>query len=177
MTTFEIYLNRQTDAAGRLAIFARFDEPAYQPGDRLEHVHGGSVVTDESEQALLNEIYRIYNIDHPEDYEQRSLSAGDVVVINGRSFACQAIGWERLHRQPEQPIVTLEDILVEDEYIGYMEREEELIALEEREYMEEERYGYHGAGVEYYDDFDHEVCEWRNSFEYRDKLQAAGFLA
>ncbi len=47
--------------------------------------------------ALLEEAFRIFNIAHPVDYGQRSLSVGDVVTIDQqRSYRCDWIGWEQL---------------------------------------------------------------------------------
>lgn len=90
MTTFEIHLNRAPD------LFRRaWNTPAILPGDRLEFVHGGIVVTNESEAELLAKIFEIYNIDHPVGYNERSLSVGDVVIINGRWFVCEIRGWTR----------------------------------------------------------------------------------
>lgn len=91
MTTFRIYLNRAQD------LFRRFgSDGGYHVGDPLGFVHEGAVITDESEAALLEKIFEIYNIAHPVDYRERSLSVGDVVEINGCRFACQPTGWTRL---------------------------------------------------------------------------------
>ncbi|PTY92929.1 YodL domain-containing protein [Heyndrickxia sporothermodurans] len=48
----------------------------------------------------LEELFRIFNIDHPENYPGRSLSAGDLVMIEDDDeriyFLCGSFGWYRL---------------------------------------------------------------------------------
>jgi len=159
-THFHILLNRSEDMFRRQGGVT---SAGYQHGDQLDVAHEGVVVTDESEAALLEEIFRIYNIDHPADYADRSLSVGDVVEINGRRYACQPTGWTRLV-EPVDPLYTntLDRLLEEDEeadrakafdaWLDDQERHDALDYALEATY--EERYGYHGAGVEYDDDFE-----------------------
>ena len=47
----------------------------------------------DDEESALNEIFRRFNTEHPPDYHNRSLSAGDIVVLNGRAFLCLTQGW------------------------------------------------------------------------------------
>lgn len=146
MTTFEIHLNRSPD------LFRRFgDDGGFQIGDPLEFVHGGAVVTDESEAALLDAIFELYNTCHPPDYQERSLSVGDVVKIEGRFFACQAIGWTRISNPYESALKAFDEAL-EDEF-RLQERDFEAELFGDEEGHAEEKFGYHGAGTEYYDDF------------------------
>src|SRR5579884_1484710 len=50
-----------------------------------------------SDSPVLEEIFRIFNIEHPADYRNRSLSIGDVVTIDeARSYRCACVGWELL---------------------------------------------------------------------------------
>ena len=42
---------------------------------------------------VLDAIFRQLNVDHPEDYHRRSLSVGDVVILNGRPYRCNGDGW------------------------------------------------------------------------------------
>lgn len=64
----------------------------------LKLAYTGSVEA-ESVPAALNEIWRIFNIDHPEDYKDRSLSVGDIVAIggNGEVWSVVESGWTRLN--------------------------------------------------------------------------------
>jgi hypothetical protein len=51
------------------------------------------------DDELLEEAFRLLNVEHPPDYRQRSFSMGDVVTIAGaRSYRCKAVGWQRLER-------------------------------------------------------------------------------
>jgi hypothetical protein len=97
---YHILLNRTEDEEGRLAIFTRFrSEDTYQPDDTLEYVFSGWIVIEPgNEEHILDLLFERFNRGAPgfigdERYPQRSLSAGDVVEVNGRRFACQRIGW------------------------------------------------------------------------------------
>lgn len=50
---------------------------------------------DVNDNASLEDVYRIFNIDHPEDYRGRSLSVSDIVEFpeRGTAFFCQDFGW------------------------------------------------------------------------------------
>jgi hypothetical protein len=53
--------------------------------------------TDATDTGLLEEVFRVLNVDHPGDYKERSLSVGDVVTIaESRSYVCDLTGWIRL---------------------------------------------------------------------------------
>jgi hypothetical protein len=53
---------------------------------------------------LLEEAFRILNIAHPPDYNERSLSVGDVVTIDGkRSYICDWTGWKPLEKTFRRP--------------------------------------------------------------------------
>jgi hypothetical protein len=47
---------------------------------------------------ILDELFEIFNINHPKDYHARSLSVGDVVqIIRGniiKYYYCDMIGWQ-----------------------------------------------------------------------------------
>lgn len=67
----------------------------------LISAYKGTVEADTPSAALEN-IFRTFNIEHPEDYRNRSLSVGDVVQVtedghaDGFYYACQPVGWERI---------------------------------------------------------------------------------
>lgn len=46
-----------------------------------------------SENNILDEIYEILNIRHPMGYDKRSLSVGDIVVINNKAFFVDRFGF------------------------------------------------------------------------------------
>lgn len=94
---YEIHLNEQLDEQGRHVGWM----DGYEPGHELVPAYTGTVIANDDQHAL-NEIFRIFNIDHPEDYEARSLSVGDVVVLHTQdgpyegAFACDPVGWREV---------------------------------------------------------------------------------
>lgn len=44
----------------------------------------------------LEQVYMIYNCEHPEGYKGRSLSCGDAVSLNGKMYFCAKFGWEKI---------------------------------------------------------------------------------
>ncbi len=44
----------------------------------------------------LNKLYRIFNIDHPENFEGRSMSMSDLVVINEVAYYVDRIGFKEV---------------------------------------------------------------------------------
>ena len=96
-----VFLNRQEDEEGRLAIFSRLrTEGAYQEGDELEAVFTRAVAGESKEDALetvfawLNRGSGTFVGD--EAYPQRSLSVGDVVALDGERFVVAVAGFKSL---------------------------------------------------------------------------------
>jgi len=78
--------------------------PAFR-AESMRSVYRLDVVDEGPDAKVLEEAFRIFNIQHPSDYRERSLSIGDVVTINhNRSYRCDWIGWERL----ERPVLVLD---------------------------------------------------------------------
>jgi hypothetical protein len=47
-----------------------------------------------TDMELLEEVFRLLNVSHPNDYTERSLSVGDVLTIaDSRSYVCDWTGW------------------------------------------------------------------------------------
>jgi hypothetical protein len=47
-----------------------------------------------NDQDLLEEAFRLLNVNQPKDYNERSLSVGDVLTISDtRSYRCDWVGW------------------------------------------------------------------------------------
>jgi len=42
----------------------------------------------------LELLFHIFNVDHPKDYEARSLSVSDIVVLDEEPFYCDSFGWK-----------------------------------------------------------------------------------
>ena len=70
--------------------------------ERMRYVYRLEFRNSWSDDELVEETFRILNIAHPADYNERSLSVGDVVTIRRRrSYRCDWLGWQRL----EYPLV------------------------------------------------------------------------
>ena len=64
-------------------------------------VYSGKLIdngTIKSETQILEDIYEMFNINHPNDYHARSLSISDIVAIEReggiRYYYCNFLGWE-----------------------------------------------------------------------------------
>ena len=44
----------------------------------------------------LEELFEIFNIRRPEDFEGRSTSVSDIVEVDGENYYCDATGWVKL---------------------------------------------------------------------------------
>lgn len=45
-------------------------------------------------REYLEELFYVFNEEHPEDFYGHSLSVGDVVVIGETAWFCAPVGWE-----------------------------------------------------------------------------------
>src|SRR5215469_13617253 len=95
---YRILLNRTQDSEGRPIGFF-----GYNPGHKMEEVYVGEYLTDEMQpvESILEELLGIFNTDHPADYRNRSLSVGDVVILEPRpgfyrGFALESFGFEEI---------------------------------------------------------------------------------
>ena len=92
-----------------------YDRVAFESMDYLRHFHGSSAVDSEIYDKVfegevncnsLEEVYRAFNLNHPEGYKGRSLSVSDVVEIiddQGEStfHFCDAIGFQQIDFDPD----------------------------------------------------------------------------
>jgi YodL-like protein len=81
----------------------RFRELAFRPlaeGQRVDmadyrQVYAGEIETGDHPAAVLEVLFRKFNIDQPADYRARSMSMSDMVLLGGCvAFYCQMVGWE-----------------------------------------------------------------------------------
>lgn len=61
-------------------------------------VYKGSLTTNSRlPEDILDDLFEIFNINHPKDYTSRSMSSGDVVQLNGKDYyLCCSSGWHGL---------------------------------------------------------------------------------
>ena len=71
-------------------VFAGLDRDKVNLND-YEEVWSGEV-----EAKDLEDVYFIFNMNHPLDYKGRSLSVSDIVEENGHKWYCDIIGWKLL---------------------------------------------------------------------------------
>ena len=57
------------------------------------HVYTGTVSSTGNIPQILEKIYRILNMEHPDDYTGRSLSVSDIVELLDRYYYCDSFGW------------------------------------------------------------------------------------
>ena len=63
--------------------------------DDYEVVYEGELDYPEMPNAL-EELFEIFNVRRPKDFERRSMSISDVVEIDGKNYYCDFVGWEEL---------------------------------------------------------------------------------
>lgn len=80
-------------------IFCKY---AYRSLDSIDYVHHeyyektyeGEIETDKTNEfEILEEIFTLLNVNHPEDYKGHSLSVSDIVMINNKKYYCDSFGW------------------------------------------------------------------------------------
>ena len=80
-------------------IFCKY---AYQSLAHIDYVHPeyyentyeGEIETDKTNNyEILEEIFTLLNVNHPEDYKGHSLSVSDIVELNGKKYYCDSYGW------------------------------------------------------------------------------------
>ena len=71
----------------------------YVPGNKMAWVWTGEI-DGTMDPRVLEAAFELHNIGDPEGSggyrPYRSLSVGDVVVVDGRAYSCDDIGWTRL---------------------------------------------------------------------------------
>lgn len=73
-----------------------FDDAPFQRGDYLLDV-GTFNIEGENNIGVCNNVYRKLNIDHPQGWEHRSMSIGDVVIIDGgEAYAVAETGFAQV---------------------------------------------------------------------------------
>lgn len=59
-------------------------------------VYEMSNVPAKANELILSDLWEMFNIDLPDDYEGRSMSVSDVVEIGDKRYYCDSIGWVEL---------------------------------------------------------------------------------
>jgi hypothetical protein len=48
------------------------------------------------EEIYLELLFKIFNVNRPEDFKGHSLSVSDIVSLNGKKFYCDSWSWKKL---------------------------------------------------------------------------------
>jgi YodL-like protein len=122
-THFRLLLNCERGAQGFL--------DGYKEGNAMFNVYQG-IVSDKLDgdepEHVANWVFETFNVNHPVDYRNRSMSVGDVVVITNHigeascsetAWACESLGWRQVSipKTQEQKLYVYK---VRDGYDGYI---------------------------------------------------------
>ena len=50
----------------------------------------------ENDFDILEKLFTKFNINHPADFFGHSMSVSDVVILNGKKYYCDSIGWKEI---------------------------------------------------------------------------------
>jgi hypothetical protein len=93
---YRFYVNVEKDEQGRHVGFF-----GYKQGHALELAYTGEVEAI-SDSDALNQLFETFNINHPANYRNRSMSVGDAVVLIdesqplSRTYVCEPVGWKEI---------------------------------------------------------------------------------
>ena len=60
-------------------------------------------IDDNRNELILEYVFQKFNIDHPQGYCGRSLSVGDVVKLEGKTYLCKSIGFQECDFTSNRP--------------------------------------------------------------------------
>jgi hypothetical protein len=90
---YRVFLNET-----RLSRFCELQHGAYL---RLAYAAQLAVEPEEDDMSILNRLFELFNIRHPENYRNRSLSVADVVTVFRRADDCT---YNQPHSYVVQPV-------------------------------------------------------------------------
>ena len=64
--------------------------------DHYDKVYEGEIQDGFSDMAVCEMLFEKFNIDRPADFRGHSLSVSDIVVLDGRKYYTDMIGFERM---------------------------------------------------------------------------------
>lgn len=93
----EIY-QLQIDAPGKFigSLFTFSGECRLKDG-KVDPAGYEKVYEYEAEEDVdLEDVFYIFNMEHPKDFLGHSLSVSDVVALDGKLYFCDSIGWKEM---------------------------------------------------------------------------------
>jgi len=66
--------------------------------ENYKSVYSGDINTKNFTDIIevLEEIFKIFNLNHPEDFHGHSLSVSDIVKIDNKYYFCDSFGWKEV---------------------------------------------------------------------------------
>ena len=64
--------------------------------DDYKTVYEGEINVNENVNETLEDLFRIFNVERPNDFRGHSLSVSDIVEIDGKQYYCDYLGWKAL---------------------------------------------------------------------------------
>lgn len=64
--------------------------------DDYEDDEGYEDIGETGHPEVLESLFEIFNLNHPDDYEARSLSVSDIVVLEGKVYYCDSFSWKEV---------------------------------------------------------------------------------
>jgi hypothetical protein len=99
--SYEFFVNVTFDPT---RAYINFD--GYRPGALLEKAYTGEIDAADA-KAACEKLFEKFNMDHPADYKNRSMSVGDVLMLTDGLrvlyFACESVGWKAIGDPALQP--------------------------------------------------------------------------
>lgn len=93
---YKILQLKKTDEA-RKYLFLPYRRNKDLKQDLYDVVYTGTIDSTGDTFADLERIYIMFNLNHPADFRGHSLSVSDVVVIGGKHYYCDSIGFVELN--------------------------------------------------------------------------------
>ena len=64
-------------------------------------IAGGSLENSQGNvyEKHLDNLFIKFNVHRPEDFRGHSLSTSDIIVLNGKMFYCNSIGWKEIQEE------------------------------------------------------------------------------
>lgn len=64
-----------------------------------KEVYSGVIEAEDPVKAL-GKLFEIFNVSYPPNYDGRSMSPGDIVILDGTKYICCGMGWKQVREKP-----------------------------------------------------------------------------
>lgn len=95
---YKIYQIDGNDISNIEYMFEPFNELTFSL-DRYCIMYESILASNEADDlSMCEELYRIFNIERPDDFKGHSMSVSDVVDIDGNLYYCDSFGFVKINR-------------------------------------------------------------------------------